>query len=122
MLLTTEQKQAMRSNSPENIKFCFPAMHGHGAMHSKLQILKFDDYLRIVIPTGNLVPHDWGETGVLENGSHILAITRFHHVLTEWLTDGVPHRLTAPDIGGSALFFDPVPDTVAAFPWGHGHR
>lgn len=61
------QKQAMRSNSPENIKFCFPAMHGHGAMHSKLQILKFDDYLRIVIPTGNLVPHDWGETGVLEN-------------------------------------------------------
>ncbi|GAO19625.1 hypothetical protein UVI_02022500 [Ustilaginoidea virens] len=69
----------------------------------QLQILKFDDYLRIVIPTGNLVPHDWGETGVLENGSHILAITRFHHVLTEWLTDGVPHRLTAPDIGGSAF-------------------
>ncbi|EFY91945.1 tyrosyl-DNA phosphodiesterase domain-containing protein [Metarhizium acridum CQMa 102] len=31
------------------------------------QILKFADYLRIVIPSGNLVPHDWGETGVMEN-------------------------------------------------------
>ncbi|KID64833.1 tyrosyl-DNA phosphodiesterase domain-containing protein, partial [Metarhizium hybridum] len=31
------------------------------------QILKFPDYLRIVISSGNLVPYDWGETGVMEN-------------------------------------------------------
>lgn len=36
-------------------------------MHSKLQVLKFPDYIRIVVPTGNLVPYDWGETGVMEN-------------------------------------------------------
>lgn len=58
----------MRANVPkEKIRFTFPPMHGIGAMHSKLQILKFSHYLRIVVPTGNLVPEDWGETGVLEN-------------------------------------------------------
>lgn len=36
-------------------------------MHSKLQILKYPDSLRIVVPTGNLVSYDWGETGVMEN-------------------------------------------------------
>ncbi|EFZ03516.2 ubiquitin interaction domain-containing protein [Metarhizium robertsii ARSEF 23] len=62
-----QQKQEMRINSPKNIKFCFPPMYGPGSMHSKLQILKFPDYLRIVISSGNLVPYDWGETGVMEN-------------------------------------------------------
>jgi Tyrosyl-DNA phosphodiesterase len=42
-------------------------MSGANAMHSKLQLLKFKGFLRIVIPTGNLTSHDWGETGVLEN-------------------------------------------------------
>ncbi len=36
-------------------------------MHSKLQLLGYPNYLRIVVPTGNLVPWDWGETGVMEN-------------------------------------------------------
>lgn len=36
-------------------------------MHSKLQLLKYPNYLRLVIPTGNLVPYDWGETSVMEN-------------------------------------------------------
>lgn len=44
-------------------------MNGPGNMHSKLQILKFATYLRIVVPTGNFVPYDWGETGVMENVS-----------------------------------------------------
>jgi hypothetical protein len=57
----------MRSNAPPGIKFVFPAMNGPGAMHSKLQLLKYPDYLRVVVPTANLVPYDWGETGVMEN-------------------------------------------------------
>ncbi|TWU73279.1 hypothetical protein ED733_003006 [Metarhizium rileyi] len=61
------QKQEMRQNAPSNFKFCFPYMRGPGSMHSKLQILRFSSYLRIVIPSGNLVPNDWGETGVMEN-------------------------------------------------------
>lgn len=52
---------------PPQIRFCFPQMHGPGSMHSKLQVLKFAHHLRVVVPTGNLVPYDWGETGVMEN-------------------------------------------------------
>ena len=59
----------MRSSVPSNIKFCFPPMNGPGSMHSKLQILRYSTHIRIVIPTGNLVPYDWGETGVMENVS-----------------------------------------------------
>lgn len=44
-------------------------MMDHGCMHSKLMLLKYPKYLRIVVPTGNLVPYDWGETGVMENVS-----------------------------------------------------
>lgn len=58
----------MQSNVPrDRIRFCFPPMQAMGAMHSKLQLLKYDNYLRIAIPTGNLVRYDWGETGGLEN-------------------------------------------------------
>lgn len=38
-----------------------------GSMHSKLQLLKYPTYLRIVVPTGNLEPYDWGERGLIEN-------------------------------------------------------
>ncbi|KAK9772650.1 putative Tyrosyl-DNA phosphodiesterase-domain-containing protein [Seiridium cardinale] len=63
-----EQQEEMRANVLGGaIKFCFPPMSPMGSMHSKLQLLKFADYLRIVVPTGNLVPYDWGETGVMEN-------------------------------------------------------
>lgn len=70
------QKNLMRGNVPSNIKFCFPPMHGPGAMHSKLQLLKFADRLRVVIPTGNLVPYDWGETGVMENMVFLIDLPR----------------------------------------------
>ncbi|KAL9473798.1 hypothetical protein ACSS6W_008178 [Trichoderma asperelloides] len=68
------QKTLMRSNVPANIKFCFPPMHGVGAMHSKLQLLKYPNHLRVVIPTGNLMPYDWGETGVMENCASLGAL------------------------------------------------
>ena len=72
------QQQEMESNVPRNrIRFCFPPMQGIGHMHSKLQLLKYDDYLRIVVPTGNLVPYDWGETGVMENVRMIDGVWQF---------------------------------------------
>ncbi|KAK3692774.1 tyrosyl-DNA phosphodiesterase-domain-containing protein [Podospora appendiculata] len=62
------QREEMRSNVPrDRIQFCFPPMQPVGSMHSKLQLLKYDGYLRIVVPTGNMVPYDWGETGSMEN-------------------------------------------------------
>jgi hypothetical protein len=61
------QKEDMQANAPSNVKFSFPPMNGVGSMHSKLQVLKFSTHVRIVVPTGNMVPYDWGETGVMEN-------------------------------------------------------
>ncbi|KAK4455898.1 tyrosyl-DNA phosphodiesterase-domain-containing protein [Podospora aff. communis PSN243] len=62
------QQEEIRNNVPKSlIRFCFPPMSGSGYMHSKLQLLRYSNYLRIVIPTGNFVPYDWGETGVMEN-------------------------------------------------------
>lgn len=58
----------MRANVPrDRIRFCFPPMQGIGAMHSKLMLLKYEKYMRIVVPTGNLMSFDWGETGTMEN-------------------------------------------------------
>ncbi|RFU71992.1 hypothetical protein TARUN_10271 [Trichoderma arundinaceum] len=74
-LVQPPAKSVMRANVPANIKFCFPPMHGFGSMHSKLQLLKFPTHLRVVIPTGNLVPYDWGETGVMENVVYFLQAT-----------------------------------------------
>lgn len=67
--LTLQQKTAMRDNVPSDvIRFVFPPMNnGAAIMHSKLQLLKYPKYLRIAVPTGNLVPYDWGETGTMEN-------------------------------------------------------
>lgn len=59
----------MRNNVPQDvIRFVFPPMDSvAGCMHSKLQLLKYKGFLRIVVPTGNLVAYDWGETGTMEN-------------------------------------------------------
>lgn len=59
----------MRNNVPRDlIRFVFPPMESvAGCMHSKLQLLKYKESLRIVVPTGNLVAYDWGETGTMEN-------------------------------------------------------
>ncbi|CAN8096868.1 unnamed protein product [Discula destructiva] len=65
------QKAEMRNNVPQDlIRFVFPPMDSvaaAGCMHSKLQLLKYSKSLRIVVPTGNLVAYDWGETGAMEN-------------------------------------------------------
>ncbi|KFA52919.1 hypothetical protein S40293_00945 [Stachybotrys chartarum IBT 40293] len=73
------QKEAMRSNVPPGIKFCFPPMKGPGSMHSKLQVLKYPGYLRVVVPTGNLVPYDWGESGVMENMVFLIDLPRLEN-------------------------------------------
>ncbi|ROT38834.1 phospholipase D/nuclease [Sodiomyces alkalinus F11] len=71
------QKQSMQNNVPSDcIRFCFPPMGTMGHLHSKLQILKFESHLRIVIPTGNLVPYDWGESGELENMVFLIDLPR----------------------------------------------
>lgn len=41
-------------------------------MHSKLMLLFHPEYLRVVVPTANLIPVDWGEYDIMENVSYIV--------------------------------------------------
>lgn len=57
-----------------NVRLCFPSMEGQiNCMHSKLMLLFYPSFLRIVVPTANLTPYDWGEPfhnlqgGIMEN-------------------------------------------------------
>ncbi|KAF2222684.1 tyrosyl-DNA phosphodiesterase-domain-containing protein [Elsinoe ampelina] len=52
-------------------------------MHSKLMLLVHRSKLRVVVPSANLVPYDWGEDGIMEN--------------TVWLID-LPRRDLVADI------------------------
>ncbi|KAL8958015.1 MAG: hypothetical protein Q9183_005919 [Haloplaca sp. 2 TL-2023] len=45
-------------------------------MHSKLMLLSYPTHLRVVVPTANLVPYDWGETGVMENSVFVIDLPR----------------------------------------------
>ncbi|KTW28549.1 hypothetical protein T552_01809 [Pneumocystis carinii B80] len=54
-----------------NVSAIFPPMEGANCMHCKLQLLFYTTYLRVVIPSANLVDYDWGETGIMENSIYI---------------------------------------------------
>lgn len=66
-------------------------------MHSKLMLLFHPDYLRIVVPSANLVPYDWGEVGVMENVSQTPP-SRMQQFLSDAAKVRVPHR--SPVTGG----------------------
>lgn len=71
------QKQNWAAEAPRHFRFCFPAMDGNvNCMHSKLQLLAHPTHLRVVIPSANLTPHDWGETGCLENVCFLIDLPR----------------------------------------------
>ncbi|KAH8600886.1 tyrosyl-DNA phosphodiesterase-domain-containing protein [Bisporella sp. PMI_857] len=71
------EKENYKSQAPSNYRFCFPPMEGQiNCMHSKLQLLAHPTHLRIVVPSANLVPYDWGETGVMENIVFIIDLPR----------------------------------------------
>ncbi|CAG8955283.1 hypothetical protein HYFRA_00011265 [Hymenoscyphus fraxineus] len=65
---TEAEKANYRSDAPDNYRFCFPSMQGNvNCMHSKLQLLAHSTHLRVVVPSANLVPYDWGAGGIMEN-------------------------------------------------------
>ena len=60
-----------------NVRLCFPPMEGQvNCMHSKLMLLSHPDYLRVVVPTANLMSYDWGENGVMENSVFLIDLPR----------------------------------------------
>ena len=45
-------------------------------MHSKLMLLSHPGYLRVAVPTANLVTYDWGESGEMENMVFLIDLPR----------------------------------------------
>ena len=85
MIIIDANDQSERPDTDSKVQVVYPKLKSFGAfgvgcMHSKLQLLFYADYLRVVVPTvsspyerdliqGNLVAYDWGETGIMENVS-----------------------------------------------------
>ncbi|KAI9840597.1 MAG: hypothetical protein M1838_003992 [Thelocarpon superellum] len=75
--VTKAQYRTETMNMP-NLRLCFPSMAGNvNCMHSKLQLLFHQDYLRIAVPSANLITYDWGENGgVMENVVFLVDLPR----------------------------------------------
>lgn len=61
-------------------------------MHSKLMLLFHPNYLRIVIPSANLVPYDWGEAGGVMENVRDTSPTRWSTSLINIHQDCLSHR------------------------------
>ncbi|KAI9036666.1 uncharacterized protein KD926_001561 [Aspergillus affinis] len=70
----TKRQYESETEAMKNLRLCFPPMEPQvNCMHSKLMLLFHKDYLRIVVPTANLTPFDWGEKGgVMENSAFLI--------------------------------------------------
>ncbi|KAL3480693.1 tyrosyl-DNA phosphodiesterase-domain-containing protein [Aspergillus californicus] len=74
----TKRQYEADTASMTNLRLCFPPMDGQvNCMHSKLMLLFHPEYLRIAVPTANLVPYDWGEAGgVMENSVFLIDLPK----------------------------------------------
>jgi hypothetical protein len=73
----------MKENTIPNLLLHFPPMDGMiHSMHSKFMLLFGKEKLRIVVPTANMTPIDWGEVknswqpGVMENSVFLIDLPR----------------------------------------------
>ena len=74
---STKRQYEQETADMPNLRLCFPSMGGQvNCMHSKLMLLAHPTHLRIVVPTANLIPYDWGETGVMENMVFLIDLPR----------------------------------------------
>lgn len=65
---STRRQYQEETSAMRNLRLCFPPMEGNvQCMHSKFMLLGHSSFLRMVITTANMTPHDWGETSVMEN-------------------------------------------------------
>ena len=73
----TKQQYRRETASMSNLRLCFPSMDGQvNCMHSKLMLLSHPGYLRVAVPTANLVTYDWGESGEMENMVFLIDLPR----------------------------------------------
>ncbi|KAL8907861.1 MAG: hypothetical protein Q9171_005686 [Xanthocarpia ochracea] len=99
---TDEIKAQYRTETTDmpNLRLCFPSMEGQiKCMHSKLMLLSYSTHLRVVVPTANLVPYDWGETGIMENTVFLIDLPR----LSIDTTTAAVHQMT--NFGKELVYF-----------------
>ncbi|BDD61855.1 hypothetical protein MAP00_006877 [Monascus purpureus] len=74
----TKRQYESETASMRNLRLCFPPMDGQvNCMHSKLMLLFHSQYVRLVVPTANLVPYDWGEQGgCMENSVFLIDLPK----------------------------------------------
>ncbi|RAL02741.1 uncharacterized protein BO80DRAFT_463461 [Aspergillus ibericus CBS 121593] len=79
----TKRQYETETTYMPNLRLCFPPMDGQvNCMHSKLMLLFHPEYLRIAIPTANLIPFDWGEkSGVMENSVFLIDLPKRRNML-----------------------------------------
>ncbi|KAH7068018.1 tyrosyl-DNA phosphodiesterase-domain-containing protein [Paraphoma chrysanthemicola] len=98
-------RQEAQECSIPNLKIHFPPMGGQiHAMHSKFMLLFGTDRLRLIVPTANMTPIDWGEVkndwqpGVMENSVFLIDLPR--------RSDGVPaEKDMLPSFGRDFVYF-----------------
>ncbi|TPX24721.1 hypothetical protein DIZ76_010156 [Coccidioides immitis] len=75
-----EEKQQTQKDFADipSIRLCFVPMGPQvNCMHSKLMLLFHPNHLRLVVPSANLVPYDWGEQGgIIENLLFLIDLPR----------------------------------------------
>ncbi|KAL9003989.1 MAG: hypothetical protein Q9188_003174 [Gyalolechia gomerana] len=87
------------TSAMKNLRLCFPSMEGQvNCMHSKLMLLSYHTHLRVVVPTANLVPYDWGETGIMENMAFLIDLPRLP-------ADQVVHEHKMTHFGKDLIYF-----------------
>ncbi|KAF9892547.1 hypothetical protein FE257_001656 [Aspergillus nanangensis] len=100
-----EQYERETADIPE-LRLCFPPMEGQiNCMHSKLMLLFHPGHLRIAVPSANLTPFDWGESGgIMENTVFLIDLpkitesssdttkTSFYHELVYFLKASTLHE------------------------------
>ena len=80
-----------------------------GIMHSKLMLLFYEHYMRLVVPTGNLVPYDWGETGHMENLVFLIDLPYLSETVRKYPTaGGQTAKGMITDDGPYTKFFEAV--------------
>ncbi|PLB49439.1 putative tyrosyl-DNA phosphodiesterase [Aspergillus steynii IBT 23096] len=75
---STKRQYESETKAMTNLRLCFPPMEPQvNCMHSKLMLLFHKTYLRVVVPTANLTPFDWGEKGgVMENSVFLIDLPK----------------------------------------------
>ncbi|KAE8372877.1 tyrosyl-DNA phosphodiesterase-domain-containing protein [Aspergillus bertholletiae] len=93
---STKLQYKSETAAMSNLRLCFPPMDGQvNCMHSKLMLLFHSGYVRIVVPTANLTPYDWGEIGgLMENSVFIIDLPKRRDEDPEFLRTGFYDELT----------------------------